>query len=196
MHDSQSAKERRHNQLRPYQVNEALMAQAKPDALFMHCLPAHRDEEATNAVMDGPIRWSSTRRRTGSTRRRRSCAGASVPDAAKQAGGRAAAAILFMLGATAFLAGTTLLAKALGTDTLGPPLHPVQVSFGRFFFAWIALVAIYAALRPTPHQGPLAHPCRPRRLRLHRGHAHVRRRRHDPAGRCHGDQLSSIRSSA
>jgi drug/metabolite transporter (DMT)-like permease len=37
-----------------------------------------------------------------------------------------------MLGATAFLAGTTLLAKALGTDTLGPPLHPVQVSFGRF----------------------------------------------------------------
>jgi drug/metabolite transporter (DMT)-like permease len=73
-----------------------------------------------------------------------------VPDAAKQAGGHApAAAILFMLGATAFLAGTTLLAKALGTDTLGPPLHPVQVSFGRFFFAWIALVAIYAALRPT-----------------------------------------------
>jgi hypothetical protein len=54
MHDSQSAKERRHNQLRPYQVNEALMAHAKPDALFMHCLPAHRDEEATNAVMDGP----------------------------------------------------------------------------------------------------------------------------------------------
>jgi ornithine carbamoyltransferase len=54
MHDSQSARERRHNQLRPYQVNEALMARAKPDALFMHCLPAHRDEEATNGVMDGP----------------------------------------------------------------------------------------------------------------------------------------------
>jgi ornithine carbamoyltransferase len=54
MHDSQSARERRHNQLRPYQVNEALMAQAKPDALFMHCLPAHRDEEVTSAVMDGP----------------------------------------------------------------------------------------------------------------------------------------------
>ena len=54
MHDSQTAKERRHNQLRPYQVNEHLMAQAKPDALFMHCLPAHRDEEATSAVMDGP----------------------------------------------------------------------------------------------------------------------------------------------
>jgi ornithine carbamoyltransferase len=54
MHDPQSARERRHNQLRPYQVNETLMAAAKPDALFMHCLPAHRDEEATNAVMDGP----------------------------------------------------------------------------------------------------------------------------------------------
>lgn len=54
MHDSQSSKERRHNQLRPYQVNEALMARAKPDALFMHCLPAHRDDEVTSAVMDGP----------------------------------------------------------------------------------------------------------------------------------------------
>jgi len=53
MHDSQSAKERRHNMLRPYQVNEALMASARPNALFMHCLPAHREEEATSAVMDG-----------------------------------------------------------------------------------------------------------------------------------------------
>lgn len=54
MHDSQSSKERRHNMLRPYQVNAALMAHAKPDALFMHCLPAHREEEATSEVMDGP----------------------------------------------------------------------------------------------------------------------------------------------
>lgn len=54
MHDSQSARERRHALLRPYQVNAALMARAKPDALFMHCLPAHREEEVTNAVMDGP----------------------------------------------------------------------------------------------------------------------------------------------
>ncbi|NOX39670.1 MAG: ornithine carbamoyltransferase [Alphaproteobacteria bacterium] len=54
MHDSQSARERRHNQLRPYQVNDELMSAAKPDALFMHCLPAHRDEEVTSEVMDGP----------------------------------------------------------------------------------------------------------------------------------------------
>ena len=54
MHDPQSARERRHNQLRGYQVNEALMARAKEDALFMHCLPAHREDEATSAVMDGP----------------------------------------------------------------------------------------------------------------------------------------------
>ncbi len=38
----------------PYQVNETLMAAAKPDARFLHCLPAHRGEEATDAVLDGP----------------------------------------------------------------------------------------------------------------------------------------------
>ena len=54
MHDAQSARERRHSMLRPYQVNEQLMDHARPDSLFMHCLPAHRDEEATSAVMDGP----------------------------------------------------------------------------------------------------------------------------------------------
>jgi ornithine carbamoyltransferase len=54
MHDAPSARERRHNQLRPYQVNDRLMANAKSDALFMHCLPAHREEEVTNSVMDGP----------------------------------------------------------------------------------------------------------------------------------------------
>ena len=54
MHDPQSARERRHNQLRGYQVNAELMKHAHADALFMHCLPAHRDDEATSEVMDGP----------------------------------------------------------------------------------------------------------------------------------------------
>lgn len=53
MHDSQSTKERRHNQLRPFQVNQELMSKANDDALFMHCLPAHREEEVTSEVMDG-----------------------------------------------------------------------------------------------------------------------------------------------
>ena len=38
---------------KPYQVNEALMLQADPDAVFMHCLPAHRNAEVTDAVLDG-----------------------------------------------------------------------------------------------------------------------------------------------
>ena len=38
----------------PYQVNEALFAQAAPDAIFMHCLPAHRGDEVTDGVMDHP----------------------------------------------------------------------------------------------------------------------------------------------
>ncbi|WP_119390167.1 ornithine carbamoyltransferase [Taklimakanibacter lacteus] len=52
MHDTDAAA--RHNMLKPYQVNQTLMRQARPDALFMHCLPAHRGEEVTAEVMDGP----------------------------------------------------------------------------------------------------------------------------------------------
>jgi len=40
--------------LGPYQVNDALMSRANPDALFLHCLPAHRGEEVSASVIDGP----------------------------------------------------------------------------------------------------------------------------------------------
>jgi len=46
--------ERRRALLSPFQVNDALMGEAAADAIFLHCLPAHRNEEVTDAVMDGP----------------------------------------------------------------------------------------------------------------------------------------------
>ena len=45
---------RRHNLLSPYQVNAKLMRHAARDAIFLHCLPAHRGEEVTDDVIDGP----------------------------------------------------------------------------------------------------------------------------------------------
>ena len=47
-------REYRHNLLRPFQVDARLMARAKPDAIFMHCLPAKRGEEVAPEVIDGP----------------------------------------------------------------------------------------------------------------------------------------------
>ncbi len=59
-----------------------------------------------------------------------------------------ALAAAFILVATTFIAGTMLLAKALGTDVLGPPLHPLQISHGRFVFAFVAISSVAAVLRP------------------------------------------------
>jgi ornithine carbamoyltransferase len=51
---NQEHRARGHNVFQPFQVNSALMKHAKPDALFRHCLPAHRGEEVTDDVIDGP----------------------------------------------------------------------------------------------------------------------------------------------
>jgi ornithine carbamoyltransferase len=55
----------RKSALEPFRVDEALMRLANPDAIFMHCLPAHRGDEVTNAVMDGPqsVVWDEAENR-------------------------------------------------------------------------------------------------------------------------------------
>ncbi|MEO0938114.1 MAG: DMT family transporter [Pseudomonadota bacterium] len=67
----------------------------------------------------------------------------------------ALAAVLVSV-ATAFIAGTTLLAKALGSEAFGAPVHPVQIVWGRFVFAFIGFALAYAVFRPAmqrPHLG-------------------------------------------
>jgi ornithine carbamoyltransferase len=54
MGDSDDTKAARHAALRGYQINGELLGKAKSDAIFMHCLPAHRGEEVTADVADGP----------------------------------------------------------------------------------------------------------------------------------------------
>jgi ornithine carbamoyltransferase len=64
MGDSED-KRKRKDLLKPFQVDRAVMKSAKPDAIFMHCLPAHRGDEVTAEVIDGPqsVVWEEAENR-------------------------------------------------------------------------------------------------------------------------------------
>ena len=57
-------------------------------------------------------------------------------------------AAMLIAVASAFIASTTLLAKALGTDVLGPALHPMQISHGRFLFAFLVIISVVGIRHP------------------------------------------------
>ena len=79
---------------------------------------------------------------------------AAVPAPEQPQAQRPALAAGFILLATAFIAGSTLFAKTLGTATFGPPLHPLQISHGRFVFALMMFGSGWLVLRPRltrPH---------------------------------------------
>jgi len=74
-HGQEQEYERRRRAFAGYQVNASLLRHAKPDAIVMHDLPAHRGEEITTKCSDGPQSVAFDQARTGFTRRRRSSAG-------------------------------------------------------------------------------------------------------------------------
>ena len=95
--------------LRPFQVDEAKMGAAKSDAIFMHCLPAHRGDEVTAAVIDGPqsavweeaenrlhvqkaiLAWCLGKGRLGAKPKRAARSAATRPAAKRRAAGKATA---------------------------------------------------------------------------------------------------------